>query len=81
MPRSGVFLWSFLVLLAAAGAAGCSPTVKLEAPEKPIQINMNIKIEQDVRVRVARDLEDEFAANPALFGVPVAQNPASKKEK
>lgn len=57
---------------------GCSPTVKLEAPDKPIQINMNIKIEQDVRVRVARDLEDEFAANPTLFGVPVAP---SKKEK
>ena len=35
----------------------CTPTVKLEAPDKPIEINMNIKIEQEVRVRVERDLD------------------------
>lgn len=61
-----------LVPLMAFGCAACSPTVKLEAPDKPIQINMNVKIEQEVRVRVERDLEEEFAANPALFGVPAA---------
>ena len=37
--------------------AGCSPTVKIEAPDKPIEINLNIKIEQEVRVKVERDLE------------------------
>lgn len=65
-----------LFLLAVAA---CSPTVRLEAPKDPIQINMNVKIEQEVRVRVERDLEDEFAANPALFGVPAATVPSSKK--
>ena len=24
--------------------AGCNPTVKVEAPEKPIEINLNVKI-------------------------------------
>ena len=50
--------------------AACTPTVKLEAPDKPIEINMNIKIEQEVRVRVERDLDKEIMANPDLFGTP-----------
>jgi hypothetical protein len=49
--------------------AGCSPTVKVQAPDKPIEINMNIKIQQEVRVRVEKDLESAFAEDPELFGV------------
>lgn len=72
----GKALGGLLVL----AVVGCSPTVRLEAPKEPIQINMNVKIEQEVRVRVERDLEDEFAANPALFGVPAAAVPNSMKK-
>ncbi len=53
-----------------ASLSACTPTVKLEAPDKPIEINMNIKIEQEVRVRVERDLDKEILANPDLFGTP-----------
>jgi hypothetical protein len=49
--------------------AGCSPTVKIEAPDKPIEINLNIKIEQEVRIKVERDLEKVFAEDPELFGI------------
>lgn len=49
-------------------AAACTPTVKVQAPDKPIEINMNIKIEQEVRVKVEKDLEDMFAEDPDLFG-------------
>lgn len=49
--------------------AACNPTVKVEAPDKPIEINMNIKIEQEVRVKVEKDLEAAFAEDPELFGV------------
>ena len=47
--------------------AACQPTIKIEAPDKPIEINLNIRIEQEVRVKVERQVEDLFAANPALF--------------
>lgn len=56
-----------MVILAAFTAA-CTPTVQLQAPDKPIEINMNIKIEQEVRVKVEKDLEDAFANDPELFG-------------
>lgn len=56
-------------LLAAATLGACSPTVKIEAPDKPIEINLNIRIEQEVRVRVERDLDKAIREDPALFGL------------
>jgi hypothetical protein len=47
--------------------AACSPTVKVEAPDKPIVINMNIKIEQEVRVKVERDVDQMLNTNKDLF--------------
>lgn len=49
--------------------AACTPTVKLEAPDKPIEINMNVRIDHEVRVRVEKDLEKEMSNNPELFGI------------
>jgi hypothetical protein len=54
-----------LVLLLALAA--CQHTVKVEAPKDPIVINLNVKIEQEVRVKVEEDVEDLFADNPDLF--------------
>lgn len=52
-------------LMLALGA--CNPTVKIQAPDKPIEINLNIKIDQQVRVKVDRELDDVLASNPDLF--------------
>ena len=57
-----------LMLGACAGMlAACQPTVKVEAPDKPIVINLNVKIEQEVRVRVERDVEELLESQPDLF--------------
>ena len=70
MQKIKSFLLSVFVFAFSAGlfTAGCTPTVKVEAPDKPIEINMNIKIEQEVRVKVEKDLENAFAEDPDLFG-------------
>lgn len=47
--------------------AACTPTVKIEPPDKPIVINLNIKIEQEVRVKVEKDLEDLFKTDKEIF--------------
>ena len=60
---------SLLCLFTIPVLVACTPTVKVEAPDKPIEINMNIKIEQEVRVRVEKDLDQEIMSNPDLFGV------------
>ena len=41
--------------------------MKVEAPDKPIVINLNIKIEQEVRVKVDKDVESLVNNNPNLF--------------
>lgn len=58
--------------LATGSLLACAPTVKIEAPDKPIEINLNIRIEQEVRVKVERDLDKAIADDPALFGLPPA---------
>ena len=47
--------------------AGCSPTVKVEAPEKPIEINLNVKIEHEIRLQVDKDLEGLFEEDSEVF--------------
>ena len=47
-------------------AAGCSPKVQVEAPKEPIVINMNVKIEHEIRIKVDKDL-DEMFENEDLF--------------
>ncbi len=55
------------LLLVGALAAGCSPTVKVEVPKEPITINLNIKLEADVRVRIEEKAKEDIAANPDVF--------------
>ena len=47
--------------------AGCNPTVKVEAPEKPIEINLNVKIEHHIRLQVDEDLEELFSEDSGVF--------------
>jgi len=49
------------------GLAACTPTMKVEAPDKPIVINLNVKIEHEVRVKVENDLDKALSSNPNLF--------------
>ncbi len=41
-------------------------TVKVEAPDKPIELNVNVKIEQEVRVKVDREVE-ALLADESLY--------------
>jgi hypothetical protein len=54
-------------LLLGGALAACEPTVKVEAPKEPITINLNIKLDADVRVRVEDKAKEDIAANPDIF--------------
>jgi hypothetical protein len=66
-PRQSRGLVGLISGLAAATLVACTPTVKVEAPDKPIVINLNVKIEQEVRVKVDRDVDTLLQDNPNLF--------------
>jgi len=61
MSRLFVFLSLGLLLMA------CSPRVEIAVPDKPITVNLNIKIEHEIRVKVDKGLDDVFSKNPDLF--------------
>jgi YnbE-like lipoprotein len=55
------------LLLAAPvllGSAGC---VQVAAPDKPIEINLNINIRQEVVVRLQQDVKELIDKNPGVF--------------
>ena len=56
---------SFMVLCLAVAA--CSPTVQLQAPEKPIEINLNVNIEQHVKVSIEKDVQQAISKNKDIF--------------
>ncbi len=56
-----------LLLLLPLMIVACNPTVKVEAPEKPIEINLNVKIEQHVKVSIEKDVKQAIAKNKDIF--------------
>jgi len=55
------------VILAPLFILGCQPKVQIVPSEKPIVINLNVKIDQEVRVRLDKEVEDLIENNPDLF--------------
>lgn len=53
--------------LIAAIAAGCTPRVEVAAPKEPITINLNIKLDADVRVRLEEKAKEDIQSNPGIF--------------
>lgn len=64
LARLGLLVGFFVSL---QGAFGCAPKVAIEAPKEPIVINMNIKVEHEIRVSVDRDLEVLFEEEEEIF--------------
>lgn len=56
-----------LVIFAALTFLSCTPRVEVAAPEKPITINLNVKIDHEVRVKVEKDLDNVFTDQSDLF--------------
>lgn len=47
--------------------SACSPTVKIEAPDKPIEINMTVNIKHEILLKVEKDVQQMFQSDKGLF--------------
>ncbi|HSR72840.1 MAG TPA: YnbE family lipoprotein [Kiloniellales bacterium] len=47
--------------------AACQPTVRVEPSKEPITINLNIKLDADVRVQLEEKAKEDIQANPDVF--------------
>jgi hypothetical protein len=55
------------LLAAALVSAPMSSCISVKAPDKPIEINLNVTIKQEVLVRLQRDVEQLINQNPQAF--------------
>jgi hypothetical protein len=66
-----------LLLAAAALVATLAGCVTVSPPDKPIEINLNVKIEQEVLVKLERDVEQLMKQNPQ--DVPAPKKPGTQR--
>jgi hypothetical protein len=45
----------------------CTPTVRVEAPKEPITINLNIKLDADIYVKLEEQAKKDIESNPDVF--------------
>jgi hypothetical protein len=63
--RSGIV--GLLVVMGLLWGGGCTPRVEVVAPDKPITINLNVKIDHEIRVKVDKDLDQVISSDSGLF--------------
>lgn len=59
-----------LTLLIASGiwtTGGCTPRVEIVPPDKPITINLNVKIDHEIRVKIEKELQEVLSEKSGLF--------------
>lgn len=56
-----------LLLAASVTLPGCVPRIEVAAPDTPITINMNVKIEHEIHIKVDKDVEALLQNRSGLF--------------
>jgi hypothetical protein len=62
MKTMGLVMGGMLVAMGA-----CTPRVEVAAPDKPITINLNVKIDHEIRVKVDKGLDEVLSKDSGLF--------------
>ncbi len=57
----------FIPLILLIFISGCAPTVQIAPPKEPIEINLNVKIQHEIRVQVDKELEGLFDDDSEVF--------------
>ena len=58
---------TFKILLITLLVVACNPEVTVKAPDKPIEINLNVNIEHKIKVEIEKDVQDAISSNPNIF--------------
>ena len=47
--------------------SACTPTVQMALPNEPININLNVKIQHEILIKVDKQLDAMFSESSGLF--------------
>ena len=57
----------YLLILSLFLVSACTPRIELAMPSEPITINLNVKIDHEIRVKIDKELDDLFDEDSGLF--------------
>jgi YnbE-like lipoprotein len=49
------------------GSSACTPRIEVAPSDKPITINLNVKIDHEIRVKVDKELDHVLSNDSGLF--------------
>lgn len=55
-----------IIICSMFGLSACEIPIRIQS-DQPIEINLNIKIDQEVRYKIDKDVEDLVSDNPGIF--------------
>jgi hypothetical protein len=57
-----------LLILGGVGVMeGCTPKVEVVPSDKPITINLNVKIDHEIRIKIEKELQEALSEKNGLF--------------
>ena len=60
-PERPPFARIMMIAMLPMAMAACTPTVQMAAPKEPITVNLNVKIQHEIYVRVDKEVDDLFS--------------------
>ncbi|WP_052260633.1 YnbE family lipoprotein [Photobacterium gaetbulicola] len=54
------FFIALISIMSMLAISGCTPTVQVTASDKPIEVNLNVKIEHEIRIKVDKEIDELF---------------------
>ncbi|ROQ37794.1 YnbE-like lipoprotein [Marinobacter sp. 3-2] len=60
-PERSPMARTLTILMLPLAMAACTPTVQMAAPKEPITVNLNVKIQHEIYVKVDKEVDDLFS--------------------
>jgi len=65
--NNGLIGTVLITIFAFGSLTACTPSVKVELPDKPININLNVKIQHEILIKIDKQLDSMFSSSSGLF--------------
>ena len=60
-PERPPFARILMTAMLPMAMAACTPKVQMAAPKEPITVNLNVKIQHEIYVKVDKEVDDLFS--------------------
>jgi len=64
---TGSWVLALLISGGVGGMEGCTPKVEVVPSDKPITINLNVKIDHEIRIKIEKELQEVLSEKSGLF--------------